>query len=198
MGRVYRGLLASCGDVRAIGSDAEAESGCVGERQVLMSGPAWMLEFYEEGGREPVLDFLRGLDELKEQALAAALRNVLAYEGIGVCGSSWGRWVAGAPGIFEFRVRHDAASILRERGLPVPEHLQESSTDVLLRVFCHAHGKKVVLLLAGYDKGKEPSAKRQNAEIKRARQRLTRWKAQQRASAKRPAGGGQSRGKRRS
>ncbi len=49
-----------------------------------MSGAAWTLEFYEEDGREPVLDFLRGLEELKEQALAAALRNVLAYEGIGV------------------------------------------------------------------------------------------------------------------
>ena len=82
-------------------------------------------------------------------------------------------------------MRHDAATILRERGLPVPEHLKETSADVLLRVFCHAHGKKVVLLLAGYDKGKEPSAKRQNAEIKRAKQRLTRWKAQERASAKR-------------
>jgi hypothetical protein len=56
-----------------------------------MNGAAWTLEFYEEDGREPVLDFLRGLDELKEQALAAALRNVLAYEGIGVCGSSWGK-----------------------------------------------------------------------------------------------------------
>jgi hypothetical protein len=49
-----------------------------------MSDPAWTLEFYEEGGREPVLDFLRGLDELKEQSLTAALRNVLAYEGVGV------------------------------------------------------------------------------------------------------------------
>ncbi len=163
-----------------------------------MSGAAWTLEFYEEGGREPVLDFLRGLDELKEQALAAALRNVLAYEGIGVCGSSWGKWVPGAPGIFEFRVRHDAATILRERGLPVPEHLKETSADVLLRVFCHAHGKKVVLLLAGYDKGKEPSAKRQNAEIKRAKQRLTRWKAQRKVSAKQAGGRGQSRGERRS
>ncbi len=92
--------------------------------------------------RSVVLDFLRGLDELKEQALAAALRNVLAYEGIGVCGSSWGKWVQGAPGIFEFRVRHDAATILRERGLPVPEHLKETRTDILLRVFCHAHGKR--------------------------------------------------------
>jgi len=25
-----------------------------------MSGPAWTLEFYEEGGQEPVLDFCGG------------------------------------------------------------------------------------------------------------------------------------------
>jgi len=143
--------------------------------------PAWTIEFYEEKGREPVLEFLRGLDELKEQALAAALSNVLAYEGIGVCGSSWGKWIAGAPGIFEFRVRHDAARILRERGLPVPEHLQAAGGSILLRVFCHAHGSKIVLLLAAYDKGKEPSAKRQNAEIARAKQRLKLWKVQQKA-----------------
>jgi hypothetical protein len=62
-----------------------------------MSAPGWKLEFYEEDGREPVLEFLRGLDEVKEQALAAALNNVLAYEGIGVCGSSWGKWVQGGP-----------------------------------------------------------------------------------------------------
>lgn len=142
--------------------------------------PAWTLEFYEEGGREPVLDFLRGLDELKEQALAAALRHVLAYEGLGVCGSSWGRWIAGAPGIFEFRVRHEAATILHERGLPVPAGMDAGSEDVLLRVFCHAHGQKVVLLLAAYDKGRDPSAKRQRAEIKRAKQRLKRWRAQSR------------------
>lgn len=89
-----------------------------------MSSPEWKLEFYEEDGREPVLDFLRGLGEVKKQALAAALRNVLAYEGIGVCGSSWGKWVQGAPGIFEFRIRHDAGTILRQRGLPVPKELE--------------------------------------------------------------------------
>lgn len=154
-----------------------------------MSRPEWTLEFYGERGREPVLDFLRGLDEFKEQALAAALRNVLAYEGIGVCGSSWGKWVRGAPGIFEFRVRHDAATILRERGLPVPKELDESHSGILLRVFCHAHGKRVVLLLAAYDKGKEPSAKRQNAEIKRAGQRLRKWKASEKAAAKRTRSG---------
>jgi hypothetical protein len=31
------------------------------------------------------------LDQIKKQALAAALSNVLAYEGIGVCRSSWQR-----------------------------------------------------------------------------------------------------------
>jgi hypothetical protein len=31
-----------------------------------MSTPEWELEFYEEDGREPVLEFLRGLDEVKE------------------------------------------------------------------------------------------------------------------------------------
>lgn len=152
-----------------------------------MTGPQWTLEFYEERGREPVLDFLRDLDEFKEQALAAALRNVLAYEGTAVCGSSWGKWIPDAKGIFEFRVRHDAATILRERGVPVPDELDESHSGILLRVFCHAHGRKVVLLLAAYDKGKEPSAKRQNAEIKRAKQRLTRWKAHRQAEAKRKA-----------
>ncbi len=145
-------------------------------------GPAWTLEFYEEGGHEPVLDFLRGLDQVKEQALAAALRNVLAYEGIGVCATSWGKWVEGAPGIFEFRVRQDAATILRERNLPVPANLAASHRDILLRVFRHAHGRKVVLLLAAYDKGRQPSVKRQNREIGRAKQRLAQWKADQRGA----------------
>lgn len=143
------------------------------------AGPAWTLELYEEDGREPVLDFLRDLDSVKERALIAALRNILAYDGIGVCSSSWGKWIQGAPGIFEFRVRHDAATILRDRGLLVPAKLDTSHSNILLRVFCHAHGEKIVLLLAAYDKGNEPSAKRQNAEIKRAKQRLTRWKDHQ-------------------
>src|ERR1035441_2011124 len=78
-----------------IGENAGVATVCAWEGWVLMGGPAWTLEFYEEAGREPVLDFLRGLDEFKKQSLAAALANVLAYEGIGVCGSSWGKWVGG-------------------------------------------------------------------------------------------------------
>ena len=48
-----------------------------------------------------------------------------------------------------------------------------------MRVFCHAHGDRLVLLLGGYDKGEDASAKRQNKEIEEARARLRRWKARQ-------------------
>jgi hypothetical protein len=108
-----------------------------------MGVPEWELEFYEENGREPVLDFLRGLDEVKEQALAAALRNVLAYEGIGVCGSSWGKWVQSTPGIFEFRVRYDATTILRQRGLSVLKEGWESPQRTLrMRRPCIQEGSR--------------------------------------------------------
>jgi len=46
----------------------------------------------------------------------------------------------------------------------------------LLRVFCHAYGNRIILLLGGYDKGSDPSAKRQNEEIRVARQRLAEFR----------------------
>jgi len=150
-----------------------------------MVDPEWELSFYEEHGREPVREFLRDLDEYKEQALAAALANILRYEGPAVCRSSWGKWIPNAKGIFEFRVRHDAATILRLRGIPVPHELEgDSHDDVLLRVFCHAHGHKIVMLLAAYDKGANPSRRRQGAEIKLAEKRLARWRENERRRAK--------------
>ena len=56
---------------------------------------------------------------------------------------------------------------------------------MLLRVFSHLHGDKIVLLLSGYDKGASPSGKRQQKEIARARGHLTAWReAPKRAAAK--------------
>jgi hypothetical protein len=57
---------------------------------------------------------------------------------------------------------------------------------VLLRALCHAYGNKVVLLLGGYDKGGDASAKRQQREIATARKRLRAFQAAQKAAAKRP------------
>jgi len=108
------------------------------------------LEFYEDKrGLEPAKRWMDDLDANAQRVLAAALEEVLAHQGIGVCGSEWGRQLGG--GLFEFRVRNDA---------------------LLLRVFCHAYGDKVVLLLSGYDKGRDVSAKRQQKEIERARRLL--------------------------
>lgn len=46
------------------------------------------------------------------------------------------------------------------------------SADVLLRVFCTSRPGTVVMLLHSYDKGEDPSKKRQQAEIAEARRRL--------------------------
>ena len=46
---------------------------------------------------------------------------------------------------------------------------------ILLRVFCHAHGDRIILLLAGYDKGERPNARYQQAQIGLARSRLKAW-----------------------
>ncbi|BAQ21064.1 hypothetical protein cgR_6002 [Corynebacterium glutamicum R] len=43
-------------------------------------------------------------------------------------------------------------------------------------MFCTFHGSKTVLLLGGYDKGKDPSPKRQQKEIQRAQKQLTQWR----------------------
>jgi len=75
-----------------------------------------------------------------------------------VCGSSYGKQLG--DGLFEFR--------LREK-------------DLLFRVFCHAYGDQIVLLLSGYDKGADPSKRRQQREIEQARKRLAAWKQWQRS-----------------
>lgn len=107
----------------------------------------------------------------------------------------------GVDGIFELRIRQDYGAILRNAGLPIPDahetEAQDRHGEILLRVFCHAHGKKVVLLLAGYDKGESPSSRRQNEEIKRADRRLKKWKRREEAAAKaaKRRGGGKGRRK---
>lgn len=60
-----------------------------------------------------------------------------------------------------------------------------SSTRVLLRLFVHFHGQKIILILHGYDKGRDDSPRRQNKEIQEARKRLRSWKAAEVAKRKR-------------
>lgn len=133
-----------------------------------MAAGLFTIEFYEdEHGNAPVLDWMENdLNDVELAALDAALGEILGHFGVGVCGTEWGKHLG--DGLFEFRIRHTADEITGMRG-------KKTKEKVLLRVFCHAYGDKVVLLLAGYDKGADPSGKRQQKEIARARKRLTEW-----------------------
>lgn len=113
------------------------------------------------------------LTDVELAALLSALEHVLSHLGVGVCGTEWGKQLGG--GLFEFRIRHTANEIRRMHGDPVKGG--KPAEKVLLRVIGHAYGAKVVLLLNGYDKGADPSERRQQREIAVARSRLARFRA---------------------
>ena len=129
------------------------------------------LEFYEdENGDVPVLRWLREeLTPTKRRALGRAMLRTLQELGVGVCGTEYGKQLGG--GLFEFRLRgRDLARIA-----PPGKGEDPSEAKLLLRVFCHAYGDRIVLLLGGYDKGEHSSIRRQTAEIAIARTRLKDW-----------------------
>lgn len=149
-------------------------------------GP-WTIEVYTDAhGSCPYATFLDKLDDAKFAALDAAVRYVLARNGIDLCSTEWLKPIGQS--LFEFRVRHDAAEIAA-RFAHVEPGVAPKHVPILLRVFCHFYGSKVVLLLAGYDKGADPSAKRQQKEIGLARRHLTAWQeARKRAPTRSPRG----------
>ncbi len=115
------------------------------------------IEFYEDNaGRKPCLEWIRELGARERRVLGTALREILQQQGIRVCSSPFGKQLG--EGLFEFRLRED---------------------NLLLRVFCHAYGNQIVLLLSGYDKGKHPGSRRQQREIAEARKRLSAWRQRQ-------------------
>jgi len=129
----------------------------------------WSAEFYADSkGKEPCRKWLEKLAEPKRDALLVALEQVLERLGPDMCTSEWGK--ALGQGLYEFRVRHTAEETAamfcgEEPGPKAPE-------AIVLRVFFHPYGQKVILLLGGYDKARDPSESRQQREIKTARGRL--------------------------
>lgn len=146
----------------------------------------WTTEVYvDEKGSSPFSTWLAGLAEAKFAALDAGLRLVLLERGLELSGSEWLKPLG--DGLWEFRVRHDATAINNMFGGEASTSLRREG--VLLRVFCHFHGNKIILLLSGYDKGRDPSEKRQQKEIARARKCLTAWQeANKREVARRRKG----------
>jgi hypothetical protein len=149
----------------------------------VSEGTTWTTEFYEDdAGRRPVELWMDSLTVAEFAALRAAIVRVLVVRGIELGSTQWLK--ALGEGLFEFRVRHDAATI---EALYEATSYAEQPTQrkILLRLFVHFHGDKVILLLHGYDKGGDDSPRKQNKEIQEARRRLAHWKA---AEAKRAKG----------
>lgn len=74
-------------------------------------------------------------------------------------------------------LRQDERTILAKSG---QDNADEASTgEVLLRLFYLAHGQRIILLLGGYDKGKDTSPRRQAREIEQARRRQRSFKLRQ-------------------
>ncbi len=132
-------------------------------------------------GDEPVRRWIFDkLDAPKRRAVVMALQHILAERGLAVCATEFGRHLG--QGLCEFRLRYDEAALTRRLHLAAPLSPGASRRGpVLLRVFCHAHGHRVILLLAGYDKGVDASRKRQQREIDVARRRLADFQARERS-----------------
>jgi hypothetical protein len=144
----------------------------------VTEGTKWTTEFYEDDAvRRPVELWMDSLTLAEFAALRAAIVRVLEVRGIELGSTPWLK--ALGDGLFEFRVRHDAATIaaLYASTAQAQESSQPTQHKILLRLFIHFHGNKVILLLHGYDKGGNDSPRQQNKEIKEARKRLAHWKA---------------------
>jgi putative component of toxin-antitoxin plasmid stabilization module len=154
--------------------------------------PGYQIEFFRRAdGSEPVRRFMDSLTNDKRDALVAALKHVLGHQGLDVCASEWGKQLGG--GLAEFRLRHDEREVLSIHSPTDAAALPEGSPErILLRVFFHAHGNRLILLLGGYDKAARPSSRQQQREIERARSYLEEWRAEQtrqrRATPRRPSG----------
>ncbi len=134
----------------------------------------WTLEpFEDDDGIVPIERFLDGLSAMKFAALDAALRRVLAVRGLELVRTEWLKAIGG--GLHEFRVRHSEAEIRNIVGAE-PAEPKRTPERIVLRVFVHFYGNRVVLLLVGYDKGDDPKARRQQREIAKARRHLAQFK----------------------
>lgn len=140
----------------------------------------WSLTFWADADdREPVKDWLDGLDPVNQAAAIRGLSCVLGDLGPDVCKSEYGKPLG--DGLYEFRLRHSAKEIISRYCPEVLDKLKLPPPDgsVLLRVFFHPHGDQLILLLGGYDKGRYPGDGRQQREIALARKRLATWKREQ-------------------
>lgn len=143
----------------------------------------WTPEPFEaDDGTIPFERFVARLSEFKFVALDSAIERVLVVRGIDLVRTEWLKPLG--DGLHEFRVRHDADEVARMFGGDTPRP-RSPREKVLLRVFVHFYGDKIILLLGGYDKADDPNERRQRREIAEARRLLAQFKERQRRQRRR-------------
>jgi len=95
-----------------------------------------------------------------------AIEVVLAERGLDVVETEYGKPLGG--GLYEFRLRWTAAEV-RAKAVASRIRPAAKAEKIMLRVFFCTAGRKIILLLSGYDKGRDSSGRRQDREISRAR-----------------------------
>ncbi len=136
-----------------------------------MADARWDIEFYrDENGREPCREWIQSLSIEKRLALETGLEHVLAARGIDVAATEFGK--ALGQGLYEFRLRWSAEEVAHKVGVVLGQPVTKAES-ILLRVFFCTSGRKIILLLSGYDKARDSGGRRQDREITAARKLLT-------------------------
>jgi len=142
----------------------------------------WTVEFYrDENGREPCRQRMEKLRREQRIALETAIEVVLAERGLDVVETEYGKPLGG--GLYEFRLRWTAAEVRAKAGR-VSDAAAAKAEKIMLRVFFCTAGRKIILLLSGYDKGRDSSGRRQDREISRARKLLSAHQEAQKRAGK--------------
>jgi hypothetical protein len=140
--------------------------------------PEWDVEFYaDENGREPCREWAERLSPQKRAAFSAAIRLVLARRGLDVVKTEYGK--AFGEGLYEFRIRWTAAEISHKVSGVHAADSGGAPEEILLRTFFCTAGRKIILLLSGYDKARHSSDRWQQREIAEARRCLAAYRGRQ-------------------
>ena len=102
-----------------------------------------------------------------------AIELVLGQQGLAAVGTEWAKSLG--QGLYEFRLRWTAAEVRHKAGR-VSDDAAGKASKILLRVFFCTAGQKVILLLSGFDKGRDDSPRRQDREVARARKMMVAWR----------------------
>lgn len=136
----------------------------------------WRTEYYVDSrGNSPFARwFEKELRPYEQTVLVAAITQVLEVLGPEVCRSEFGKPLGN--GLYEFRVRQSLHAIRTFGQSDPPPAPPDHDRKVLLRVFLTFHGERIILLFHGLNKARDSSARRQQREIRKARQLLDQWR----------------------